>query len=132
MRGRRKVDEVALRIIPKLQKDEVNVSIDDIMFIVSRFFHYAKESLLNNKIIVSQYKNGSNMRLSFSHELARPLGKIEKFYYFFSKKILSKIFLVKVMYHYDTAWCDFIPDQQFASEIQNILDTDLVYKYVKT
>ncbi len=124
---------ILLKAVKKLNNAGHRCTLRDAIWIVNRYFHYWSNLVANGfKISTNAENYGSIVKTNLSYEIIRKITKPEKQKFLFSNLLYGYMF--KVDLSLTGVECDdynFYPDKNIKSEIQKVLDSDVVFKLTR-
>jgi hypothetical protein len=120
------VNKIEWRISTK--KDRKTKTSCFVKWVLKRYLKYAFEALINGYPI--KIRRAVNIYLEV--EPIRELTKEEKKYYLTSNKYYGYIFCIKMRGWYFDPEYIFYPEQSILDRLQEVLDSDLVYEFIKS
>lgn len=130
MKVPRAINKLSPDVARKCKDEGMKISIDDVMFILSRFVHYSRLAIINGYSVSSKnFKKYIKIRLC--RQIFGKLTRQEKEKYFISPKLLSFMFYVNIQVGCNCVHnTNFTPCDEFKDMINESLSTDLAYKFI--
>ena len=130
MKANNNIEKVSTLVSSKLSEQGIHASINDIVFIMKRFFYYATQMLSHGWPVSVKLNTFTIVRFRLCYTDSKRLDEREKKIYVPSSKILSSMLYIE-FWKDGTRSISFYPGDELQAGMILIGGSDMAYKYIR-
>lgn len=130
MKVNNNIEKISALVSSKLSEQEIRVPVNDVVFIMKRFFYYATQMLSYGWPVSVKANTSTIARFRLCYTDSKRLDEREKKIYVPSSKILSSMLYIE-FWKDGTRSISFYPGDELQAGMILIGGSDMAYKYIR-